>query len=117
MRITEITVSAGRVIPHPRESYANLRPMLSLRASVDETEDISAAVSLLQGVTEALLASHVAHLMATIEAEYQAERKRQEEAYDQRQRSLASVADADALEDDEIDELEEEDIPFETPGR
>jgi hypothetical protein len=116
VKITEITVSSGRVIPHPRESYANLRPMLSLRASVDETEDITAAVATLQAQAEALLASHVAHLELDIEAEYQAERKRQDEAYEQRQRerSLAAVSDADALDDDET---EDEEIPFETPGR
>lgn len=132
MKVTEITVSAGRVIPHPRESYANLRPMLSLKASIDDGEGVKAATELLQAVAEDLLAAHVAKLTDIVEAEYQAERKRQDEAYErrQRERSLASVADADALDDDEIDDNEDitsddidamdeedEEIPFETPGR
>jgi hypothetical protein len=110
MRITEITVSAGRVIPHPRESYANLRPMLTLKATVEEGETVAAVVAWTQAQAETLLSAHIDGMLTVIEAKYQAERKREDEAYEQRrrERSLASVADADALDDDELEDEEDE---------
>jgi hypothetical protein len=115
VKITEITVSAGRVVPHPRRDYANLRPSLSITANVEDGEEDD-AVAYLQKKVDMLLDMHISMMLITLEAEYQAERKRQDEAYEQRQRerSLAAVSDADALDDDEI---EDEEIPFETPGR
>jgi hypothetical protein len=133
MRITEITVSAGRVIPHPRESCANLRPMLTLKATVEEGETVAAVVAWTQAQAETLLSAHIDGMLTVIEAKYQAERKREDEAYEQRQRErLAASAggNADALDDDEIDDNEDitsddvdamdeedEEIPFEAPGR
>ncbi len=113
MRITEITVSAGRVIPHPRESYANLRPMLSLKATLDDNDFPADVAKTLQAAAESLLIGHIKELETQIEAEYQARCKQEDEEYEQRQRAreLASVANPDALDDDEVDDWEEEPCP------
>jgi hypothetical protein len=110
MKITEVTVSTGRVIPHPRESYANLRPSISLKATVEAGDSVEVVANGLYTHAELLLAAHIRLIQDRIEAEYQAKCKREDEEYErrQRERSLAAVTDADALDDDDVDDLEDE---------
>jgi hypothetical protein len=107
--------------------------MLTLKATVEEGETVAAVVAWTQAQAETLLSAHIDGMLTVIEAKYQAERKREDEAYEQRQRErLAASAggNADALDDDEIDDNEDitsddvdamdeedEEIPFEAPGR
>lgn len=39
MKVTEITVHAGRTFNHPFEQFSNFRPGLSMTASLEEGED------------------------------------------------------------------------------
>lgn len=66
MRITEITVSAGRVVSHPTESYANLRPQVTLKASLDDSDDPIAATKELQAKAEQLVEDHKNQLVDDI---------------------------------------------------
>ncbi len=66
MRITEITVSAGRVFNHHYESYSNLRPQVTLRAVVDGDEDPIAATKQLQAQAEQLVEDHKNHLLRSL---------------------------------------------------
>jgi hypothetical protein len=58
MKITEITITAARTFNHPHEQYSNLRPEVTLKASVDEGEDAAAAVKLLQNQAEGIVEDH-----------------------------------------------------------
>ena len=58
MKITEIVVSAGRTFNHPYENFSNLRPQVTLKATLDEGEDSNAAAKELQGKAEKLVEDH-----------------------------------------------------------
>ena len=62
MKIKTITVTAGRVLPHPLESYANIRPEITLTADIEDGEDPDTAARALQGKAESLLEQHSADL-------------------------------------------------------
>jgi len=66
MRVTEIVVSAGRTFNHPYESYANLKPQVTLKATLDEGEDSSAAVKELQAQAEQLVEQHKLIMLSEI---------------------------------------------------
>jgi len=51
MRVTEITVTAGRTFNHPHETYSNLRPEVRLTATLDDTDDASDCAKALQAST------------------------------------------------------------------
>lgn len=67
MQITEITVSAGRTFNHPYESYSNLRPNLTLTATLDPGEDALQAIRTLQGQAEEVVEEHKQAMFASIE--------------------------------------------------
>ncbi len=58
MKITEIVVTAARTFNHPFESYSNLRPEVTLKASLDDGEDAGAAVKSLQHKAEGIVEDH-----------------------------------------------------------
>jgi hypothetical protein len=64
MRITEVVVSSDRVIPHPHESYAN--PAISLKAALEEGDDLTSVVETLRDRCESYLNEHVAHIKASL---------------------------------------------------
>ena len=70
MKITEITVSAGRVISHPIENYSNLRPQISLKAVLDDGEDAVEATRQLQAKAEGLVEDHAVQLTKHIRDMY-----------------------------------------------
>lgn len=78
MKITEITVSAGRVISHPVEQYSNLRPQISLKAVLDEGEDADAATKQLQAKAEGLVEDHANQLTQHIKEMYYLSEKERE---------------------------------------
>lgn len=65
-RITEITVSAGRTFNDPFESYANFKPGVTLRASIDEGEDATVVVKELQAKAEGLMEDHKRNLLKSL---------------------------------------------------
>lgn len=67
MKIQEITVHASRTLPHPIESYANIKPEVTLRATLDDGDDPAEAVRQLQATAENLVENHAAVLKAAIE--------------------------------------------------
>lgn len=58
MEITEIIVSAGRTFNHPYESYSNLRPGVTMKATLTITEEVDDAVKELQAKAEKLVEDH-----------------------------------------------------------
>jgi len=67
MKIQTIQVSAGRTFNHPHESYSNLRPSVTLIATVDDGEDAVAATKALQAQAEQLVEDHKQGLLKSLE--------------------------------------------------
>lgn len=70
MKVTEITVSAGRVVSHPVEQYSNLKPMVSLKAVLDDGDDYEQVVKDLQAKAEGLVEDHANSLKKHIRDMY-----------------------------------------------
>ncbi len=68
MIVKDIEVIAGRVVSHPRESYANIRCSLKLGATIADGEDYATAVKALQAKAEQLIEEHKDTLLAAIVA-------------------------------------------------
>ena len=78
MQVKTITVHAGRTIPHPSESYSNLRPSISMTAELEPGENPDECIRALQAKAEGLVSDHTAHLVESIrEAEQIAIESRQ----------------------------------------
>jgi len=71
MRVTEITVTAGRTFNHPHETYSNLRPEVRLTATLDDTDDASDCAKALQAKAERLVEDHKNTLLQTLEQIYE----------------------------------------------
>ena len=71
MTIKEITVTAGRTFNHPHEQYSNLRPSVTMVASLGESEDAAKAAQDLQARAEQLVEDHKQSLLNSIEELYQ----------------------------------------------
>lgn len=67
MRVTEITVSAGRTFNHPYEDYSNLRPHVTLKAEIAEGEDFKRCVKDLQVHAEGLVEEHKRVMLDSLE--------------------------------------------------
>lgn len=67
MKVTQITVNAGRTFNNPYESYSNLRPEVTLTASLDDGEDPHAAAKALQSQAETLVESHKTKLLMDLD--------------------------------------------------
>lgn len=66
MKVTEITVTSGRTFNHPHEQYSNLRPSVTLKASLDEADDADVATKALQAKAERLVEDHKALLLDSL---------------------------------------------------
>jgi hypothetical protein len=66
MKITEITVHAGRTFNHPFEQYANFKPGLSLRATLSEEDDVEQATKALQLIAEQLAEGQKQQILADL---------------------------------------------------
>ncbi len=71
MTITKIQVTAGRTFNHPREDYSNLRPAVTMIATLDPVDDPVAATRELQAKAESLVEDHKRQLLQSIEELYQ----------------------------------------------
>lgn len=88
MQITQITVNAGRTLQHPCETYANIRPSVTLVAALAAGDDPAACVRDLQRQAEQMVEEHAMVLRASLAEREVAKREEQELA-----RLNASVAD------------------------
>lgn len=71
MKINTITVTAGRTFNHPHEQYSNLRPEVSMTATLDDGEDAAKATRELQAKAEQIVEDHKRGLLTSIEELYQ----------------------------------------------
>ncbi len=71
MKVTEIRVTAARTFNHPHESYSNLRPAVSLTATIDESEDATVAAKALQAKAEQLVEDHKNALLSSLDQLYE----------------------------------------------
>lgn len=78
MKITEITVSAGRTVQHPVESYANLKPFVTLKAVLDEGDDFEQITKDLQAKAEGLVEDHANALKKNLRDIYYLGQKQKE---------------------------------------
>ena len=78
MKVEEITVHASRTLPHPCESYANIRSGITMRATLSEGDDVDESVKTLQIRAERLVEEHSAILISSIEQRDVAEREASE---------------------------------------
>ncbi len=78
MRINTITVTAGRTFNHPHEQYSNLRPEVTMTATLDEGEDATKAAHELQARAEQIVEDHKRGLLSSIEELYQLTEKQAE---------------------------------------
>lgn len=67
MKITIITITAGRTFNHPYEQYSNLRPEVTMTATLNEGEDATKAAQQLQARAEQLVEDHKQGLLKSIE--------------------------------------------------
>lgn len=74
MQIKTITVRAGRVLSHPTEEYANIRPSIELVAEIDQGEDFKQATKQLQAQAEQLVEEHANQLIESLRDQYELDR-------------------------------------------
>lgn len=68
MKVTQISVSAGRTFNHPYEQFSNLRPNVTVSAMLEEGEDFEKAVKELQAKAESLVEDHKNNMIETLHA-------------------------------------------------
>ena len=71
MKITNITVRAGRTFNHPHEQYSNLKPEVELTATIEDADDAAKCARDLQAQAEGLVEDHKQGLLKSIEELYQ----------------------------------------------
>jgi hypothetical protein len=70
MEVTEVTVYAGRTFNHPHEDYSNLRPGVTLKATLAEGDDPIAATKQLQAKAEQLVEDHKQSMLKSLDDLY-----------------------------------------------
>lgn len=78
MRVTEITISAGRTFGHPYEQYSNLKPQVTVKAALADGEDWTEAIKALQAKVEMIIEDHKRIMLKQLE-ELESLRVRQRE--------------------------------------
>ena len=67
MQVTEIVVNAGRTFNHPYEDYSNLRPSVTLKATLNKNDDPDKAVQELQAKAEKLVEDHKQNMLESLD--------------------------------------------------
>lgn len=116
-KVTELTVSAGRVIPHPFQQYANLRPMITIKAQLDDGEDFEAVAKDLQAKAEGMIEDHSRYMVKSLEeleeltrrqakvASLEASIRRAQEDLDRLRKEMPALADLSARDQPTDEEL------------
>lgn len=71
MTINKITVTAARTFNHPHEQYSNLRPEITLTATLADGEVPEDCARKLQAVAEGLVEDHKRGMLKSIEELHQ----------------------------------------------
>lgn len=66
MQIRQITVRAGRVVPHPLHAYGNIKADLEIVASLDDGDDAGEVMKSLQEKIESDIEQHVLDLKESL---------------------------------------------------
>lgn len=80
MKVTEIVVAAGRTFNHPHENYSNLRPSITVKATLDEGDDFEQVIKDLQAKAEQLVEDHKRHMLSSLEEIHDLSERQQEMA-------------------------------------
>lgn len=64
--VTEIVVSSGRTVNHPYESYSNLKPHVTLKATILPEDDFEVEYKKLHAKAERMIEDHKDTLLAGI---------------------------------------------------
>lgn len=67
MEITKLVVHAGRTLQHPTQTYANIRPAVTLEAALHNGDDPRECLKRLQIQAERSVEEHAAVLIASLE--------------------------------------------------
>lgn len=78
MQITQIKITAARTFNHPHEQYSNLRPEVSLVATIADGEDARQCVKTLQAQAEELVEDHKRNMLTSLEELYQLNERQSE---------------------------------------
>lgn len=106
MKVTQITVNAGRTFNNPYESYSNLRPEVTLTATIDDGEDAIAAAKTLQAQAEGLVEQHKTKLLMDLDKLH---------TYQTRTRDMARLESQIKTAQDHLSELKAEHERGDTP--
>jgi len=90
MKITTIRCSAGCTIPHPHESYSNIKLFAELSAELEPSEDQAVAVAQLQEAVHALLSAERDKRLNAIEEEHQEQEARRRAEHEKQQAIYAA---------------------------
>jgi len=71
MQVTTIQVTAARTFNHPHEQYSNLRPAVTMAATLAPGDDPTASIKALQQQAEGLVEDHKQGLLKSLEELYQ----------------------------------------------
>jgi len=96
MKVNTITVSAGRTFNHPFETYSNLRPHVTVTATLDEGENWEEVTKQLQAKAESIVEDHKTHMLKSLEELHQ---------LTERQRELSSLESGLRRAQSRIDEI------------
>lgn len=66
MKVTEITVGAGRTFNHPFETFSNLRPSVTFKAVLDDGDDPISVAKDLQAKAESLVEDHKQFMLTSL---------------------------------------------------
>lgn len=80
MQVTEIVVNAGRTFNHLYEDFSNLRPSVTLKATIGENDDYEKAVKELQAKAESLVEDHKQLMLKSLEELHELDIRQQEVA-------------------------------------
>lgn len=75
MKITSVSVNAGRTLSMPGTSYANVRPQVTFTADIEPGEDAFAAAAVLTEKAESFLEEQCDHIIAMAAARDQRRRQ------------------------------------------
>lgn len=67
MKIATITVHAGRTFNHPHEQYSNLRPEVTMTATLEESDDPDVCAKVLQQRAESLVEDHKQAMLTSLD--------------------------------------------------
>src|SRR5260370_13146949 len=69
-KVTEIIVGAGRTFNHPHEQFSNLRPSVTIKATLEDGDDPEKVIRDLQAKSETMIEDHKQNMLRSLEDLY-----------------------------------------------